>query len=281
MTELKKQIATSLRKDLEAGELILPSLPEVAMTIQDEVKKKSSTALSVAKVIALDPGLTAHFLKVANSPLYRTQNPVQGLPEAIGLIGIDSTLNMALTYTMRTMFVNTDGPWKKVLIDQWNEATELGGIVAVLADYLPDFDSDHVMVAAMLQNIGALPLINHLQHFPELEVEDIESLVEENATKAGLALIKLWGLGKTFENSVRARHDWSFEESDELDTTDLITIARYHYMKDKKRLEDCPPPSEIPAFRHLEKLNFTPEMSMQWIDSAREKIRAIKRMLCM
>ncbi|MFC3152450.1 HDOD domain-containing protein [Litoribrevibacter euphylliae] len=281
MTELKKQISASLRKDLEAGELILPSLPEVAMKIQEEVKKKSSTAHSIAKVIMLDPGLTAHFLKVANSPLYRTQNSVQGLPEAIGLIGINSVLNMALTYTMRTMFVNTEGPWKKVLIHQWNEATELAAIVAVLADYLPNFNSDHMMVAAMLQNIGALPLINHLQHFPGLEQEEVETLVEENATKAGLALVKLWGLGKSFEDVIKARHDWMYESTPELDTTDLITIARYHYMKDKQRLEDCPPTSEIAAFRHLEELDFTAEMSMQWIDSAREKIRAIKRMLCM
>jgi HD-like signal output (HDOD) protein len=281
MTELKKRISESLRKDLQAGELILPSLPEVAMAIQEEVKKKSSTALSVSKVIMLDPGLTAHFLKVANSPLYRTQNSVSGLPEAIGLIGIDSVLNMALTYTMRTMFVNTDGPWKKVLISQWNEATELAAIVAVLADYIPNFESDHVMVAAMLQNIGALPLINHLQHFPELEEEDVEQLISENATKAGLALVKLWGLGKPFEDAIKARNNWRFESTRQLDTTDLITIARFHYMKNKGRLAECPPTSEIPAFRHLEKLDFTAEMSMQWIDSARAKIRAIKRMLCM
>ncbi|GAA3944629.1 HDOD domain-containing protein [Litoribacillus peritrichatus] len=281
MTELKKQISASLKKDLEAGELILPSLPEVAMTIQQEVKKKSSTASSVAKVIFLDPGLTAHFLKVANSPLYRTQNRVNALPDAIGLIGIESVLNMALTYTMRTMFVSTEGAWKKVLIHQWNEATELAAIVAVLADYLPDMESEHCMVAAMLQNIGALPLINHLQHFPELEEQDVELLVEENATKAGLALIKLWGLGKTFEDAVKARNNWKFESTPYLDTTDLITIARYHYLKEKQHLEECPPTSEIPAFRHLEKLDFTAEMSMQWIDSAREKIRAIKRMLCM
>lgn len=281
MTELKKQISVSLRKDLEAGELILPSLPEVAMKIQEEVKKKSSTAHSIAKVIMYDPGLTAHFLKVANSPLYRTQNSVQGLPEAIGLIGIDSVLNMALTYTMRTMFVNTEGPWKKVLINQWNEATELAAIVAVLADYLPNFNSDHMMVAAMLQNIGALPLINHLQHFPGLEQEEVETLIEENAAKASLALVRLWGLGKSFEDVIKARHDWTYESTPELDSTDLITIARYHYMKDNRRLEDCPPTSEIAAFRHLEKLDFTAEMSMQWIDSAREKIRSIKRTLCM
>ncbi|WP_284383429.1 HDOD domain-containing protein [Litoribrevibacter albus] len=281
MTELKKQISASLRKDLEAGELILPSLPEVAMTIQEEVKKKSSTAHSVAKVIMLDPGLTAHFLKVANSPLYRTKNAVKGLPEAIGLIGINSVLNMALTYTMRTMFVNTEGPWKKVLIQQWNEATELAAIVTVLADYIPNFDSDHVMVAAMLQNIGVLPLINHLQHFPDLEEEDVEHLVEENATKAGLALVKLWGLGQSFGDVIKARRNWNFESTESLDTTDLITIARYHYMKGKKRLSECPPPSEISAFRHLEKLNFSADMSEQWIDSAREKIRAIKRMLSM
>ena len=251
------------------------------MTIQDEVKKASSTAISVARVIMLDPGLTAHFLKVANSPLYRTQNPVNALPDAIGMIGIDSVLNMALTYTMRTMFVNTEGAWKKVLIHQWNEATELAAIVAVLADYIPNFDSDHAMVAAMLQNIGALPLINHLQHFPQLEEHDVETLVEENSSKAGLALIRLWGLGQTFEDVIQARHNWTYEASQDLDTIDLITIARYHYLKDKKRLEECPPPSEIPAFRHLEKLELTAEMSMQWIDSAREKIRSIKRMLCM
>jgi HD-like signal output (HDOD) protein len=281
MTELKTRISESLKRDLEAGELILPSLPEVAMTIQEEVKKKSSTVNSIANVIMLDPGLTAHFLKVANSPLYRTQNSVQGLPEAIGLIGIDSVMSMALTYTMRTMFVSTEGAWKKVLINQWNEATEQASIVAVLADYLPGFDSDRSMVAALLQNIGALPLINHLQHVSELEETDVSALIDENATKAGLALIKLWGLGKDFEEVVKARHNWTYESTPALDITDLITIARYHYMKDKGRLDECPTPPDIPAFKHLETLDFTAEMSMQWIDSAREKIRSIKRMLCM
>ena len=279
MTDLKKQISASLRKDLEAGELILPSLPEVSMKIQEEVKKQSSTASSIARYIILDPGLTAHLLKVANSPFYRTKNAISELPEAISIIGIDSVLSTALTYTMRTMFVATEGSWKSVLKKQWQESIEMAALIAVSTDYVPGFNKDEVVAAAMLQNVGILPLINHLQHWPQLNEQDIEQLIEENSKKAGLALVKSWGLGKVFEEAILARKNWFHETSSALDTTDLITIARFHYMINQGRLNECPEVTEVPAFRHLEQMNFTPAMSMEWIYQAREKIDHFKNLL--
>ena len=58
-----------LQDAIRHNRITLPTLPEVALRVRDEVDKDSATAVKIAKTVATDAAVSARLLQVANSPL--------------------------------------------------------------------------------------------------------------------------------------------------------------------------------------------------------------------
>ncbi|NOR42716.1 MAG: HDOD domain-containing protein, partial [Gammaproteobacteria bacterium] len=72
-----------LKEAVEDDSLVLPSLPEVALKIRDEVESEDSTAEQIANALRQDGSLSARLIQVVNSPLYRPRNPIDDLQMAV------------------------------------------------------------------------------------------------------------------------------------------------------------------------------------------------------
>jgi len=88
MGQLAEQISTDIKKALQADELDLPTLPEVALRIRDEAQSDSVSATSLARVIAEDPGLAAQLVRTANSPMFMAARAIDDLAQAISRLGV-------------------------------------------------------------------------------------------------------------------------------------------------------------------------------------------------
>ena len=69
---VSKNIITAIKDD----QLILPTLPEVALKVREVADDPSADIESLANVISCDPALSARLIRVANSPLLRAGRPV-------------------------------------------------------------------------------------------------------------------------------------------------------------------------------------------------------------
>lgn len=56
---------------VQSNKLKLPTLPQVALNVQQMVSSNRATDAEIAKLISTDPGLSVRLLQVANSPLFR------------------------------------------------------------------------------------------------------------------------------------------------------------------------------------------------------------------
>lgn len=63
------QLLVGLLKKLKDDALILPTLPEVAMRVQEVVGRPDSSLKQVAEIIGQDAAISARIIKVANSAL--------------------------------------------------------------------------------------------------------------------------------------------------------------------------------------------------------------------
>ena len=64
-----------IQHDLLHDRLVLPQLPEVAQKIVTAISTDAGVR-DIEQLLLSDPALTAMLLKVANSPLYRSHNPI-------------------------------------------------------------------------------------------------------------------------------------------------------------------------------------------------------------
>ncbi|MBU3697352.1 HDOD domain-containing protein [Dechloromonas sp.] len=92
----REQVAARLKQ--------LPSLPAVVTRLLDSFANEEIDTAAIARQIALDQGLTARVLRVANSSFYRLQSRVGTINEAVVVLGFRAVRSMVLAVGVNSAF---------------------------------------------------------------------------------------------------------------------------------------------------------------------------------
>lgn len=125
---VRNEILSAIKND----ELVLPTMPEVALKLRDVAIDPNVDATRIAKVISCDTALTARIIKIANSPLVRGISRVEDLQMAISRMGVAYTSNLAIRITMEQLFQATSEAVDVRLRKIWEHSTEVAGLSHVL-----------------------------------------------------------------------------------------------------------------------------------------------------
>jgi len=173
-----------MRPELEASLLHcrnLPSPPGVALQIIELAQDPNADIGATARVIALDPALSARMLRVANSPLYAGRRRVDNLGQAMTMLGLNATLSLALGFSLAhglrgpgSTAAEQEKIWRRSVLSAL--ASRLIGQQAGLQRL------EDLMLAGLLQDVGALAL---LQAEPA-EYAALRARAEDNASLLAL-----------------------------------------------------------------------------------------------
>ncbi len=93
----------------------LPPLPEVVAKINEKLKDPDSSIKTITRLIAADPALTAHIIKVSNSAYYSAGRvTIKDLTMAIGRLGLTEIKNIVISFSLMNAFKDS------ILFDQMN-----------------------------------------------------------------------------------------------------------------------------------------------------------------
>ncbi len=174
----------------------VPALPQVVHHILSLFDKTETSTAQIAKMISLDPGLTARVLRMVNSSAYGFQRQITSIQHAIALLGFSSVQGLVLSASICNLF-KTFNPKQgttstKQLVsgnkhqqphlnvsDFWRHSL----LVALLAKRIAHLyripNEEEVFSAAILHDIGYL-ILHH--YAPELDIT-----VARNLKQAHLA----------------------------------------------------------------------------------------------
>ena len=280
----RKSILLQIHRDLAAGDIKLPILPEVSLKIKRAAVDPETDIGGLSKVAETDPVFCGYLLQISNSPIYRGAAEIQKVPLAIGRLGLQNTRNFAMTYAVRALFAYNKKSMARWLEKIWHNSTYTAAVASVIAEQINEvkFDPDEAILGGLLQDIGCLPLIDKAAQYPEL-IEDDDAmyfLFDRYASNVGSAIIKKWGLHDSFINVAKHRDDWRYNEVSEVNLTDLILISKLHTYLGQPQLKKRPRINQIPAFikLHLE-AQLSPEQSLQFVADAKQRIADTRRAL--
>lgn len=207
---------------LSAQELVqdridLVSLPDVALRLNALCDDSSSTAEDIADVIIMDAALTAHLLRLVNSPFYGFPQQIDTITMAITIVGIAQLRDLA----MATLVINKFSQIPEDLVSPekfWSHNIACATAARTIVTELGIKQSERVFVAGLLHDIGKLvmyiahPDLSHevlvlMQANPQLDVNEIEEIAfGYNHAELGAALLKEWGLPASLVEPVRYHH---------------------------------------------------------------------------
>jgi len=276
-TDIAKQFLQDLLKDLENNTLVLPTLPEVALRVRDAVDDEEASIGDITKVIATDAALSARIIQVANSPLMRASKEIQSLDMAVNRLGMKLIRDMVISMVMEQMFQATSEVTDKKLRQIWEHSTAVAAISHALAAQFTKLMPEQAMLAGLVHDIGALPILTKAEDYPELLESEatLDKIIDKLHGKIGQAILKAWNFPAELVK-VPAEHENLERNSDATDYVDVVTVANLQsYMGSNHPLtqKDW---DAIPAFS---KLGLNPEINVVEMEETAEDIKEVQRIL--
>jgi len=226
MSDVVETVKNDLVSAIEKDQLILPTLPEVALQVREVAEDPNSSVNQLAKVIGNDAALTARVIKVCNSPLMRGSREVHDLGMAINRLGINYSANLATGLAMEQMFQATSDVIDSKMREVWSRSTEIAGICHVLAKHYTRLQPDQATLAGLTHQIGILPILSYAEEHSNLLSSSItlEAVIDELHPIIGEMILKSWDFPAGLLTVPKQYLEFD-RQADQADFTDLVTVA--------------------------------------------------------
>lgn len=259
-----------IQLEIDAGKLVLPTLPEVALSIRQAVNSGNASDAEIARIIAGDPGLAARLLQVVNSPLYRARQKIESIQAAVTRMGHNLIRNIITSLAMQQIFKP-----RIVLLDQyfhdiWKHSVNVSAVSRALCLRCGHLDKEQAMLAGLIHQIGKLPLLTIAERFPELAKDKatLDNLLDNLHTAIGRLIMQRWDFPEAISRAAYEYRDFSRDSGPVADYVDLVQVA---YLESQifKHTDLIGNLGDIPAFR---KLGLDPEIEVLEIEGIAEEV---------
>jgi len=249
MHTLAEKVCQAINDAIEADELVLPTMPEMALKVREVAEDPNSSVKKLATVIGADAALTARIIKVANSALYRGAVEIQDLNMALMRLGMATTCTLATGLAMEQMFQATTDMVDKRLRQVWNTSSEIAGLCTVLCKHYTKLRPDQAALAGLVHKIGVLPILCYAEDHPSLLKDSItlDSIIKASHAKIGQRILTAWEFPREIQNVPVAHLNFG-RQIPNVDYADLVTVALLESYPDQYQGMDY---GKVAAFQRL------------------------------
>ena len=214
----------------------LPTIPAIVSKVVSLLDNQESPPDDIADLILSDQVLAARVIRVVNSPLYRTNNPIVSVKRALLFLGFKSVREMVLTSYFVEGFKEKNQPFDMKMF--WIHSFSVGAIsrrIAMLVDYP---DSEKAYLVGILHDIGKVFLghyckeeygqmltsINNTSHTTyEAEYEFFGT----THCEVGLCLAQRWNFPSVYCDVISHHHSSEKGTEDPL-LTAMVALADFY-----------------------------------------------------
>ena len=268
MNTLAQIVEAQLLSAIDNDDLVLPTLPEVALSIREAAEDSEISVSTLSKVIGRDAALSARLIKVVNSPLLRAATEVTDLQTAITRMGINYSCNLAIGLVIEQIFHARAPAVEHKLRDIWANSLDVAGISYELCRRYTQLKPDQATLGGLVHQIGALPVLIYAEEHNELLSDPIclHFVIEQIQPVLGDKILSAWEFPEQLVNLPSQVQDLD-RRTDQIDYIDIVQIARCISQRERSR-----PLAALPAYRHLG-LPYGTELDIAELLDARSMLR--------
>jgi HD-like signal output (HDOD) protein len=270
--EFVKQLAS----ELSAGNVELPSFPDVAMRVQRVLADENVAPDRVVRVVGSEPALAARVLQMANSvALNPSGRPVVELRTAVARMGFDMLRSAAITFAMAQLrkaesFKSIEKPMNLL----WQRSVVVATMSFVIAKRFTRLSPDAALLAGLLHNVGRLYILTRAARHTDLfdDQPTYTAIVRDWHANIAKALLENWGVA---EELVEAIHDVEHGERDPrgpVSLSDVLAVAQLlaSFREQPELLE-----AKLPESRSATRLGIQRDSLTRVLAEARSELQAL------
>lgn len=202
-------VRSELEAKLQTGALELPLLPGVAMEITSAAAREDVDVREIAEMLKRDAALSAHVLRIVNSPLYSPRGQIVSLPQAVARVGALKIREIALVIACKTGVFKAKG-YEREIDDVFKHSVATALFAQEIARQTRNNVED-AFLCGLLHDVGRPVLLQALVTSLKdaraiADRESVLELVRELHESAGAALAKAWTLPESVVNALAKHH---------------------------------------------------------------------------
>jgi len=272
-----KELLQLLKEEIKSNRLVLPTLPEVALRVRDAVESKHATSEKIADIVATDAALSARLMQVANSPLYRGRVMIEDIKMAVTRLGNALVRNLVTSIVMQQMFQATSQALDTRMRDLWQHSVQVAAIARALASQYRHILPDQAMLAGLVHDIGALPILVKTEEIPELLENEkrLDKIIMKLHPIIGKIIMNSWGFPEHLIEVVTQHENLQYDGGPEPTLTDVVIVANLQAKIGTPQEPKDIDWDDIPAFR---KLGLQSEILVIEMDGMAEQVEEVEHM---
>ncbi len=235
----QKLIVSEVLAALDADQLDLPVLPDMAFKVRSLLDDPDSSTGQFVQLISTDLAITLYIMKAANIAAFSNGQRVGNLHDAILRLGYRMLYSMVLNITLGKLFQAHSPLIHQKLQDLWKRSRIVAANSYVVAQKNKHLKPEDAMLAGLIHEIGALPLYLYAdRHYPEIDEATLENLVGIFSAPVSLKMLQSWNFPDELIDVVADKMDLRrILQSDKADYVDVVKMANLQMQKSSKTVE--------------------------------------------
>jgi HD-like signal output (HDOD) protein len=221
-----------LETQLANDELILPSLPEVAIKVREAVDNPNTTLAQIVDVISKDPALSLRLVRIANTAHYARAAKVNTLSAAIHRIGMRAIKNIAIAMALEQLFVCNNDTVRKYIELTWLQSVEVSAAATALFSLFKQqhnskaISLETLTLMGLIHNIGVLPILTEAQRHNAVFANStfLDRAIARFSSRIGGAIMEAWGFESAFAQVASSWRDLSVNP-DSVNYLDFVRLG--------------------------------------------------------
>jgi len=225
--KLAQQLEAILTRRIESDQLILPTMPAVALKVQEVLKDPDAGMKEAAAALEKDPVLSARVLRMATSAAFAGGTRKVTLAEALARLGNKALKSLLVEAAAQKLFVSRNPQINEQLKVLWEHSVAVGVMARDVLALAGAADSESAYLAGLLHDVGK-PVVATILLEVERQLTEVYQrnwidsgewieVVGRVHRPVGVALAERWQLPPPIVACVR--------ESTEYDKGDRLSLA--------------------------------------------------------
>jgi HD-like signal output (HDOD) protein len=270
-----------LRAHFHEAHCELPSLPDLALKIGQAIDDPKNDNEHIARLIQLDPSLTARMLSVVNSAAFGGLSKITSISQATARLGRHKVRSLVFSCLLKGIFEASSPALEQRAEALWQHALSIAALAFVLGRATPGIDAEQALLAGLIHDIGAVAIIGGVSHFPALtrRKQVLDYIIASMRTELGLRTLRQWRLHSEFRDVIKDAQNWQRVGSAIPEYPDVVVLAQLHAMIGTPEQPRLPRIDTIPAFFKLARGELTPRHSLSVLEEAEADVREVRTLI--
>ncbi len=222
--------------------LEIPPCPAVLAGLADEMRQPEVNAERIVALISRDVALAGGVLKIANSPLFRSGDPLTSVAQALTVLGLKNVFNMVINELLRKTLMSSELPLR---MDRfWDSAAYSARVSAELAGIVPGTSQDAAYSFGLFHDCG-MPILmrryadykDTLQQANQAGIRVFTDCEDQrhgtNHAVIGYLIARNWGLPETMTQAVLVHHDYSIFANDSHLPDETLALVAINFIAER------------------------------------------------